>query len=190
MTEFGIFLSSEEHGPTALVRTAQQAEQAGGRAGVISEHFHPWIDRQGESPFVWSVIGAIGATTNIKVTTGVTCPTVRTHPAIIAQAAATSALMCKGGFVLGVGSGENLNEHILGDRWPSADERLDMLEEAVQIMLNRPKGEKYSHDGEHYVVDNARIYSCPDEPVPVLLSGFGPKATSRAWRFGDRYLPT
>src|SRR5687768_830615 len=110
-----------------LVRFAQQAERAGMTRAFISDHYHPWIDRQGESPFVWSVIGAIGATTGLEVTTGVTCPTVRTHPAIIAQAAATSALMCKGGFRLGVGSGENLNEHILGDRWPSTDERLDML---------------------------------------------------------------
>src|SRR5437773_1109670 len=105
MAEVGIFLSSEEHGPNELVEAAQLAERAGWRKALISDHFHPWIDRQGESPFVWSVIAAIGATTGLEVTTGVTCPTVRTHPAIIAHAAATSALTCKGGFRLGVGTG-------------------------------------------------------------------------------------
>src|SRR5438132_7908055 len=190
MAEVGIFLSSEEHGPNALVEGAQLAERAGWRKALISDHFHPWIDRQGESPFVWSVIAAIGATTGLEVTTGVTCPTVRTHPAIIAHAAATSTLICKGRFRLGVGSGENLNEHILGDRWPSADERLDMLEEAVEIMREMWKGEIYTHDGEHYVVVNARIYSCPERPPPVLVSGFGPKAVSLAARVGDGYVNT
>jgi G6PDH family F420-dependent oxidoreductase len=190
VTEFGIFLSSEEHGPTALLEYAQLAERAGLQSALISDHYHPWSDAQGESPFVWAVIGAIGATTNLRVTTGVTCPTVRIHPAVIAQAAATSALLCKGGFRLGVGSGENLNEHILGDRWPSADERLSMLEEAVEIMRELWKGEWVSHDGQHYVVDNARIYSGPGGQIPVLVSGFGPKAVSLAARIGDGYVNT
>jgi G6PDH family F420-dependent oxidoreductase len=190
VTEIGIFLSSEEHGPSDLVRYAQMAEAAGLPSALISDHFHPWIDRQGESPFVWSVIGAIGQTTNLRVTTGVTCPTVRMHPAIIAHAAATSTLMCKGGFRLGVGSGEALNEHILGDRWPATDERLSMLEESIEIMRGMWEGGIYSHDGEHYVVDNARIYSCPDQPPAVLVSGFGPKATSLAARIGDGYVNT
>src|SRR4051812_21075027 len=166
------------------------AEQAGFRSVLISDHYHPWIDRQGESPFVWGVIGGIGATTGLEVTTGVTCPTVRIHPAILAQAAATATLMCKGGFRLGVGSGEALNEHILGDRWPSTDERLDMLEEAIEVMRKLWQGEIVSHDGNHYVVDNARIYSQPDQPPPVLVSGFGPKATSLAARIGDGYVNT
>jgi G6PDH family F420-dependent oxidoreductase len=190
VTEIGIFLSSEEHGPSDLVSYAQLAEQAGFRSVLISDHYHPWIDRQGESPFVWSVIGAIGATTRLEVTTGVTCPTLRIHPAILAQAAATATLMCKGGFRFGVGSGEALNEHVLGDRWPSTDERLDMLEEAVDVMRKLWEGEIVSHDGNHYVVDNARIYSCPSEPPPVLVSGFGPKATSLAARIGDGYVNT
>ena len=190
MSDFGIFLSSEEHGPSDLLRYAQMAEQAGFRSVLISDHYHPWIDRQGESPFVWGVIGGIGATTGLQVTTGVTCPTVRIHPAVIAQAAATATLMCKGGFRLGVGSGEALNEHILGDRWPSTDERLAMLEEAVDVMRKLWRGEIVSHDGEHYVVDNARIYSCPAEPPPVLVSGFGPKATSLAARIGEGYVNT
>ncbi|MDQ1397415.1 MAG: hypothetical protein QOG64_2674 [Acidimicrobiaceae bacterium] len=190
MSEIGIFLSSEEHGPNELVRYAQLAEQAGFSSALMSDHFHPWTDRQGESPFVWSVIGAIGATTGLLVTTGVTCPTVRIHPAIVAHASATAALMCKGGFRLGVGTGENLNEHILGDRWPPADERMAMLEEAVDIMRKLWAGGVVSHDGEHYVVDNARLYTLPDQPPPVVVSGFGPKAVSMAARIGDGFVNT
>src|SRR4051812_35617573 len=121
MATIGYALSSEEHSAPELVRFARSAEQAGFRDCVISDHFHPWIDEQGNSPFVWSVIGAIGATTDLRIGTGVTCPTIRTHPGVIAQAAATSATLCTGGFYLGVGSGENLNEHVFGDRWPSTD---------------------------------------------------------------------
>ena len=190
MTKFGIFLSSEEHGPDALVRHAQQAEQAGFDSLLVSDHFHPWIDRQGESPFVWSVIGGIAATTSLEVTTGVTCPTIRMHPAIVAHAAATSAVMAPGRFRLGVGSGEALNEHVLGDRWPAADERLEMLEEAVEVMRALWTGENTSHEGKHYRVVNARIYSRPETPPPVLVSGFGPTATSLAARIGDGYVNT
>src|SRR4051794_35786443 len=130
----GYFLSCEEHGPRSLVHQAKLAEQAGFRALWISDHYHPWIDAQGQSPFVWSVIGALAEATDLPVTTGVTCPTVRIHPAIIAQAAATSALLLEGRFSLGVGSGEALNEHILGDHWPTADVRLEKLEEAVAVI--------------------------------------------------------
>jgi G6PDH family F420-dependent oxidoreductase len=137
---------------------------------------------------VWSVIGAIAASTNCKVTTGVTCPTFRIHPAIIAQAAATSSLLLGGKFVLGVGSGEALNEHILGDRWPEAPVRLDMLEEAVDIMRTLWDGEFVSHHGQHYTVENARIYSAPEETIPVYVSGFGPMATRLAARIGDGYV--
>src|SRR5688572_16337206 len=134
MTEIGIFLSSEEHGPTDLVRCAQLAEQAGIRKAWISDHYHPWVDAQGQSPFVWSVIGGIASTTSLTVSTAVTCPTVRIHPAVLAQAAATSAAMLPDGrFRFGVGSGENLNEHILGDAWPPTDVRLAMLEEAISL---------------------------------------------------------
>jgi G6PDH family F420-dependent oxidoreductase len=187
VSEIGIFLSSEEHGPNELVRYAQMAEQAGLPSALISDHFHPWTDRQGESPFVWSVIGAVGATTGLRVTTGVTCPTVRTHPAIIAQAAATAALMCRGGFRLGVGSGENLNEHILGDRWPEADERLEMLEEAVEVIRTLWRGGMQSHRGRHYRVEKARIYDLPKSPPPILISAFGPKSTKLAGRIGDGF---
>src|ERR1700728_3080949 len=134
MAEIGLFLSSEEHGPKALVEQAQRGEQAGFRSALISDHFHPWVDEQGESPFVWSVIGGIATTTSLKVTTGVTCPTVRVHPAIVAHAAATSQILLDGRFVLGVGTGEALNEHVEGHRWPPIDTRLQMLEEAVAVM--------------------------------------------------------
>jgi G6PDH family F420-dependent oxidoreductase len=188
MTKFGLFLSSEEHGPGELVRQAQQAESAGFDSVFISDHFHPWIDRQGESPFVWSVIGAIGATTQLQVTTGVTCPTVRIHPAVIAHAAATSQLLCDGRFRLGVGSGEALNEHILGDRWPAAQKRLDMLDEAVGVIRQLWTGSTVTHAGRYYRVENARIYSLPHEPPPILVSGFGPDAVDLAARIGDGFV--
>src|SRR3954467_20339 len=133
--ELGYALSSEEHGPNDLIRNARAAEDAGFTFALISDHYHPWVDAQGQSPFVWSVIGGIAqATDRLRLGTGVTCPTIRIHPAIIAQAAATSAVMMEGRFFLGVGSGENLNEHVLGDRWPPADVRPEMLEEAVEVM--------------------------------------------------------
>jgi G6PDH family F420-dependent oxidoreductase len=190
MVEIGYFLSSEEHGPGELLRQARLAADAGIESVWISDHFHPWLDEQGESPFVWSVIGAIAAATSLRVTTAVTCPTIRMHPAIVAQAAATSALLLDGRFELGVGTGENLNEHILGDRWPAANERLDMLEEAVEVMRALWTGEQVSHRGEHYVVENARIYSRPDTPPPIVVSAFGPKATRLAARIGDGVAST
>jgi G6PDH family F420-dependent oxidoreductase len=185
-----MFLSSEEHGPRSLVRQAEAAEQAGFRSVLISDHFHPWLERQGESPFVWSVIGAIAATTRLEVTTGVTCPTVRIHPAIVAQAAATSQLLLDGRFVLGVGTGEALNEHILGQPWPPAATRLEMLEEAVGVMRDLWAGGVVNHHGRHYQVDNARLYSCPDTAPPVVISAFGPKALAVAARIGDGFITT
>ena len=190
MAEIGYFLASEEHGPAELVRQAQQAEEAGFRSVWISDHYHPWNDNQGQSPFVWPVIGAIAATTGLKVTTGVTCPTTRIHPAILAQAAATATLLLEGRFLFGVGSGENLNEHILGDHWPRVDTRLEMLEEAVEVMRKLWEGGLVSHDGRHYKVENARVYSLPDTPPPVLISALGPKAVSLAARIGDGYIST
>ncbi|HEX3540574.1 MAG TPA: TIGR03557 family F420-dependent LLM class oxidoreductase [Acidimicrobiales bacterium] len=190
MAEIGYFLSSEEHSPPFLVRTARQAEEAAFRSVMISDHYHPWTDRQGESPFVWSVIGAIAATTELRVTTGVTCPTVRIHPAVIAQAAATSQLLLNGRFRLGVGTGEALNEHVAGDRWPPADVRLEMLEEAVTVIRQLWRGGMVNHHGRHYTVENARIYSLPDQPPPILISGFGPKAISLAARIGDGFVST
>ncbi|MBI5090125.1 MAG: TIGR03557 family F420-dependent LLM class oxidoreductase [Actinobacteria bacterium] len=188
--ELGYFLSSEEHGPRDLVRHAQMAADAGIESVWISDHFHPWLDEQGHSPFVWSVIGGIAATTELRVTTGVTCPTMRIHPVIIAQAAATSALMLDGRFELGVGSGENLNEHVLGDRWPAAAERLDMLDEAIEVIRLLWSGDEISHHGPHYTVENARIYSLPAEAPPIVMSAFGPKACDLASRVADGFAST
>jgi G6PDH family F420-dependent oxidoreductase len=186
--EIGYSLASEELHPTEMVRAAQRAEAIGFRSAWLSDHFHPWIDRQGQSPFVWSVIGGIAATTELRVGTAVTCPLIRTHPAIVAHAAATSAAMLPGRFYLGVGSGEALNEHIFGDRWPPADVRLEMLDEAVAVMRKLWEGGQQSHEGKHYRVENARLYTLPDGPVPVMMSGFGPKAAELAGRIGDGYV--
>jgi G6PDH family F420-dependent oxidoreductase len=188
--EIGCFLSSEEFGPRDLVEQAKRAEAAGFHALWISDHYHPWNDEQGHSGFVWSTIGAIAEATSLRVTTGVTCPTVRIHPAVIAQAAATSAVLLPGGFQLGVGTGEALNEHILGDRWPEADVRLEMLEEAVEVIRTLWQGGQRSHHGAHYTVENARIYDLPDELPPILVSGFGPKAVRVAARIGDGFCTT
>ncbi|MCF4141163.1 LLM class F420-dependent oxidoreductase [Streptomyces sp. Tue 6430] len=188
MPEYGYFLSCEEFGPADLVEQARMAEQAGFTALWISDHYHPWNGAQGQSPFVWSVIGALSQAVSLPVETAVTCPTVRMHPAVVAQAAATSAVLTEGRFRLGVGSGEALNEHILGDAWPPAHVRLEMLEEAIQIMRRLFTGEEVNHVGTHYRVENARLYTVPDEPVPIDVSGFGPKATSLASRVGDGYI--
>ncbi|MDX3800740.1 TIGR03557 family F420-dependent LLM class oxidoreductase [Streptomyces sp. AK04-3B] len=188
MAEYGYFLACEEFDPAELVEQARMAEQAGFQALWISDHYHPWNDAQGRSPFVWSVIGALSEAVSLPIETAVTCPTVRMHPAVVAQAAATAAVMTNGRFRLGVGSGEALNEHILGDAWPPANVRLDMLEEAVQVMRRLFTGEEVSHYGPHYTVENARLYTVPDEPVPIDVSGFGPKATSLASRVGDGYI--
>ena len=190
MTTFGYFLSCE-YTPAELLEQARLAEEAGFDALWISDHFHPWTSEQGESPFVWSMIGAISQVCDLPVTTAVTCPTLRIHPAIIAQAAATSALLLgEGRFCLGLGSGEALNEHILGDVWPAADVRLEMLEEAVEVIRELWTGEDVTHHGQHYTVENARIWSLPTTPPRISISGFGPKATDLAARIGDAYTTT
>lgn len=186
----GYFLSCEEFTPRQLVEQARLAERAGFDALWISDHYHPWNNAQGQSPFVWSVIGAISEATSLPVTTAVTCPTVRIHPAVVAQAAATSAVMLEGRFILGLGTGEALNEHILGDAWPTVDVRLAMLEEAVTVIRALLSGETVTHEGPHYTVDTARIYTLPDEPPPIYLSGFGPKATRLAAEIADGYINT
>lgn len=188
MARFGYFLSCEEFGPAELVRQAKLAEQAGFDRLWISDHYHPWNSAQGQSPFVWSVLGALSAATSLPITTAVTCPTVRVHPAVIAQAAATAAVQCTGGFTLGVGTGEALNEHILGDAWPSTPTRLAMLAEAVEVIRALHTGRQTSFDGEYYTVENARIYTLPDRPVPIYVSGFGPKSAALAGRIGDGFM--
>jgi coenzyme F420-dependent glucose-6-phosphate dehydrogenase len=187
--ELGYTLSSEEHEPLTLVRNAQAAEEAGFEFLTISDHFHPWTDQQGQSPFVWSVIGAVAhATERVRIGTGVTCPTIRIHPAIIAQAAATSQVMSEGRFFLGVGTGEELNEHVTGARWPSPEARLEMLEEAIEVMRLLWQGGYQTHRGKHYTVEQARIYTLPDEAVPIAVAASQPNAARLAGRLGDAFI--
>jgi coenzyme F420-dependent glucose-6-phosphate dehydrogenase len=191
MLALGYALSSEEHAPNDLVHYARRAEESGFTFALISDHYHPWIDQQGHSPFVWSVIGGIAhATQRLTLGTGVTCPTMRIHPAIIAQAAATSALMMPGRFFLGVGTGENLNEHILGNRWPAHDMRQAMLEEAIEIMRILWQGDPLTYRGVYYTVENARIYSLPDQAPPILMAASGPRAAEAAGRIADGLVTT
>lgn len=184
----GYFLASEEFPPQDLLRQAQLAEDAGFEALWISDHFHPWTSEQGQSPFVWSVLGALSVNSSLPVATAVTCPTTRIHPAIIAQAASTCSVMLGGRFVLGVGSGEALNEQVLGDAWPGAGIRLEMLEEAVHVIRLLQQGGYKTYRGTHYTVEKGRIWTLPDEPTPIYVSGFGPKAIKVAARIGDGYV--
>ena len=189
--QIGYALSSEEHRPSDLVAHAVAAEQAGFPFALISDHFHPWIDAQGQSPFVWSVLGAIAAgTSELRVGTGVTCPTIRIHPAIVAQAAATAASLFEGRFFLGVGTGENLNEHIFGERWPPTDVRRQMLEEAVDVMRELWRGGLVNHRGTYFTVENARLYTLPDEPFDVFVAAGGPEAAELAAQVGDGIIAT
>ena len=190
MTTYGYFLSAEEFTPAQLLEQARLAERAGFEALWISDHFHPWNDTQGQSAFVWSMLGALSQVTSLPITTAVTCPTVRLHPAVVAQAAATSAVLLDGRFTLGVGSGEALNEHIFGDAWPSADVRLEMLEEAIEVIRLLHSGGIKDHDGVHYTVANAQLYTLPARPVPIYVSAFGPKAAALAGRVGDGFCST
>ncbi len=191
MIQIGYKLCSEEHSPQQLLEYARQAEETGFSFAMISDHFHPWIDRQGQSSFVWSILGGLAQVTKrIKLGTAVTCPTMRIHPAIIAQAAATAAAMLEGRFMLGLGSGENLNEHIFADHWPETDVRQSMLEEAVEVIRQLWQGGQQSHYGCYYTVENARIYTLPDSLPPILIAAAGPKAAALAGRIGDGLIST
>lgn len=186
MVEIGYKLTSEQQPALNLVKYAKQAEDAGFSYAMISDHYHPWIENQGQSPYVWSTIGGISQVTKkLKLGTAVTCPTVRQHPAIVAQAAATVASMMPGRFMLGLGSGENLNEHIFGDGWPAAPIRIEMLEEAVDIIRTLWKGGMRDYEGVYYHIENARIYSLPEELPPIYMAAAGPIAASAAGRGGD-----
>jgi coenzyme F420-dependent glucose-6-phosphate dehydrogenase len=184
--QLGYSLSTEEHAAPDLVRFAQRAEAAGFRYASISDHFHPWVDAQGQSPFAWSVLGAIAnATSTLRLGTGVTCPTMRYHPAVVAQAAATVASLMPGRFFLGVGTGEALNEHIVGRHWPPYEIRAEMLEEAVAVIRALWGGETVDHRGTHFTVENARLYSLPDESPAIIVAASGPRAARLASRIGD-----
>jgi coenzyme F420-dependent glucose-6-phosphate dehydrogenase len=189
--ELGFALSSEDHPPNELVRQAVLAERAGFTFALISDHFHPWVDAQGNSPFVWSTLGGIAqATETIRLGTGVTCPMIRIHPAIVAQASASVTAMMPGRFFLGVGTGENLNEHVLGDRWPLPDERLEMLEEAVEVIRLLWNGGEQTHRGKHYTVDHARLYTPPNELPQIYGAAAKPGAAELAGRIADGLIST
>lgn len=186
MVEIGFKLASELFKPQELINYAKHAEKAGFDFAGISDHYHPWTSRQGNSPFVWSMLGGISQVTeNLNLITGVTCPTIRQHPALVAQAAATVASMMPGRFTLGVGSGENLNEHIYGDRWPPAPIRIDMLAEAVDVIRTLWQGGMQDYDGLYYHVENAQIYTLPEELPQIFMAADGPIAATTAGNCGD-----
>lgn len=188
MVQLGYALSSEEHDPSALVEYARRAEQVGFDFASISDHYHPWTSTQGHASFVWSTLGGVAeATDAIDVATGVTCPIVRLHPAVVAQAAATAAKMFDGRFTFGVGTGELLNEHVVGEHWPPHHVRLEMLEEAVAVVRDLWTGEQVNHEGDHYTVENAQLFTLPDELPPIGVSAYGPAAAETAGRIGDAF---
>jgi coenzyme F420-dependent glucose-6-phosphate dehydrogenase len=187
--EIGYWLSSEEHGPHDLVAHAVRAEAVGFRSAVISDHFHPWVRAQGQSSFVWGVIGAIAhATEHLRLGTGVTAPILRMHPAVVAHAAATAAIQLEGRFFLGVGAGERLNEHVTGARWPGSTERREMLEEAVDIMRKLFAGGNVNHRGEFFRVENAELFTKPVTPPPIYAAVGGAKSAKQAGRIADGML--
>lgn len=191
MVEIGYALSSEEHVPQKLVEHARRAEEVGFPFALISDHYHPWINKQGQGPLVWSILGGIAqATKTLRIGTGVTCPLIRIHPVIIAQAAATVASMMPGRFFLGVGTGENLNEHITGEKWPPFDTRAEMLQEAVEVIRLLWEGGEKSYDGLYYTVENARVYTLPEEPVPLMVAASGEKAATMSGTIGDGLITT
>lgn len=187
----GYTLSSEEHAAADLVRYAAAAEKTGFSFAFISDHYHPWVDRQGQSPFVWSTLGAIAqATSTLSVGTGVTCPIIRTHPTIIAQAAATVASLMEGRFMLGLGTGENLNEHITGEGWPPIEIRQEMLAEAIEIIRLLWSGGFHSYYGEYFIVDRARVYSRPKKLPPILVAASGTGSAALAGELADGLVGT
>lgn len=191
MIRFGYKLMTEEHGPKALVENAVRAEAAGFDFLSISDHFHPWLESQGHAPFAWSVLGGIAqATSTIGIATGLTCPIIRYHPAIVAQAAATIAVMSDDRFTLAVGAGERLNEHVTGARWPSIPERHAMLGEAVDIFRILWKGGPHSWKGDYFVVDHAQLYDLPAKPIPLVIGVSGPASVALAAEKADGIMTT
>jgi G6PDH family F420-dependent oxidoreductase len=191
MLKLGYKLMSEEHGPADLVRNAQYAEKVGFDFAAISDHFFPWIEEQGHSPLAWSVLGAIAnATQRLGLMTAVTCPTVRYHPAVIAQGAATLALLSGNRFTLGLGSGERLNEHITGAGWPGLLERHERFSEAIEIIQGLLTGELDNYRGKHLQLEDARLYDRPRSKPPVVIAAGGPRAARFAREKGDGLMAT
>jgi coenzyme F420-dependent glucose-6-phosphate dehydrogenase len=181
----GYAASFEQFHPTDLLRYSQQAEAAGFEAIMASDHFHPWVPSQGHSAFVWSWMGALGATTKLRFGTGVTPPGYRYHPAVLAQAATTLEAMYPGRFYLGLGAGEALNEHIVGDYWPEAPVRLERLMESIEIIQRLFTGKVVKHRGTHFTVESARLYTLPDNPPPIYVATSGPIMAGRTGKHSD-----
>jgi coenzyme F420-dependent glucose-6-phosphate dehydrogenase len=191
LIKLGYALSSEEHEPNQLITNAQMAERVGFKFLLISDHFHPWVSQQGNSSFVWSVLGGIAqATQRVSVGTGVTCPIMRFHPALTAQAAATVAAMMPGRFFLGLGTGEYLNEHIFGNPWPGIETRQEMLAEAIRVIRELWKGEEYSYRGKYYTIRDARIYTLPQKLPPIYIAASGPESAELAAEIADGLIST
>jgi G6PDH family F420-dependent oxidoreductase len=191
MTRYGYSLMCELYDPNDLLEQAARAEEVGFDFLTISDHFHPWLYSQEHSPYAWSVLGALAAQTKrVELVSLVTCPTIRYHPAIVAQKAATVAAMSGGRFHLGLGGGENLNEHVVGRGWPPARVRHEMLAEAIDVMRSLWEGGFHSHEGKHYTVHDARIYTLPDEPPPVHVAVSGAKSIALAAKAADGMVAT
>ncbi len=191
MVKLGYKLMSEEHGPAALVRNARRAEEAGFDFAAISDHYFPWLAEQGHAPFAWSVLGAIAqATRRMALMTAVTCPIMRYHPAIIAHATATMGLLSDDRFTLGLGSGERLNEHVVGEGWPGIAERHERLEEAVDIIQGLLAGEMTAFHGKYFRLDHARLFDRPERKPDVIMAAGGPDAAKLAAKKTDGLIVT
>jgi G6PDH family F420-dependent oxidoreductase len=189
MTRFGYTLMTEQSGPKALVGYAVAAEQVGFDFEVSSDHFSPWLVSQGHAPYAWTVLGAVAqATSRVELATYVTCPIVRYHPAVVAQKAATLQLLSDGRFILGLGSGENLNEHITGEGWPPVAQRQDMLEEATTIIRELHTGELTTWEGDYFRIDSARIWDAPEGGVPIAIAVSGDKSVERFAPLADHLV--
>lgn len=189
MTRFGCTLLSEDHPPRRMVEVGRQAERAGFDFLAVSDHYHPWLPEQHHSPYAWSVLGALAVTTEeIGLVTMVTCPIVRYHPAVVAQKAATVALLSGERFTLGVGAGEELNEHVVGEGWPPIDVRHEMLAEALDAMRLLWQGGYRTYRGDHVTVEDARVFDLPDEPVPLAVAASGERSAGLAAELGDELI--
>ena len=191
MTRFGYTLMTEQSGPRELVRYAVAAEELGFDFEVMSDHYSPWLTEQGHAPYAWTVLGAVAqATERVDLMTYVTCPTLRYHPAVVAQKAATLQILAEGRFTLGLGSGESLNEHVVGEGWPSIAERQDMLAEAIEVIRALHTGELTDHRGDFFQVDSARIWDVPEEGVEIGVAVGGDRAIARFAPLADHLVST